>query len=103
MKQRYKNKRDFYKAEAEANLRRAEEAERKLQEVEKKKPDQAAKKPEYYNVLVYCRNCQVVSSYGVRKGLTASQAGCIVCEAKGEGIILPVRKYPGQFLVYERP
>jgi hypothetical protein len=103
MKQAYKNKRDFYKAQSEENLRRAEEAERKLQLFQEKQK-QGEQKPtpkqdEYYPVTVYCTNCKNVSNYRVKKGIPVTEAGCIVCNMKGENILYPVARYPGQFFV----
>src|SRR4051794_18010500 len=98
MKQTYKNKRDFYKAQAEGNLRRAEDAERKLQQIMKEKEQRPTpKEDEYYPVTVYCTNCKNVSKYSIRKGIAVTEAGCIVCNMRGENILYPVAHYPGEF------
>ena len=102
MKESYKNKRDFYKAQAEVNLQRAEEAERTVQRFldEKRKSEEqkpVPKKDEWYPVTVYCKNCKYVSNYNVRKGIPVAQAGCVVCEMKGEDILFPVVSYPGKW------
>jgi lysyl-tRNA synthetase class I len=104
MKAIYRNKRDFYREQAEVNLRRAEEAEQAMQRIleEKKKSDgqkPAPKKDEYYPVTIYCKNCKHVSNYRVRKGIPVDQAGCIVCNMKGENILFPVVSYPGKWYV----
>lgn len=90
MKKQYKNERDQYKAEAERLQWELAELKRKFEE--KKKKEEEIK---WYNVTVYCENCQHVSDYRIRQGLRLNEGGCIICNVKG--YVHHVKHYPGKF------
>ena len=99
MKAKYKNKRDFYKAEAEHSADAAkmwrESAEANRKELEEYKKSCQENKKKRYSAIVYCTNCQVVSSVLISPGVKISEGDCVECRVRN--CQLPVKKYPGMF------
>ncbi|MEK6879322.1 MAG: hypothetical protein AABY22_06925 [Nanoarchaeota archaeon] len=86
MKQGYKNKRDFYKAEAERNETAIkmwkESAEQKQKELDEYKKKCEAEKNKRYAKLVYCTNCKEVSSVSIPPGVKLEEGDCVVCRVR---------------------
>ena len=94
MRVKYKNKRDFYKAEAERNAEQAEfwkkEAQAKqdrLNELNKPKPHSKT------NVKWFCRTCRVVGSGTIESGAVEDYR----CNNCGARELLAVAKIPFDF------
>ena len=92
MKKRYKNKRDFYKAEAERNAESLqfwrEEAEKKQKLINELK---APKKEEMVNCAWFCPTCRTFAAGTKGKNYDLEGSKCLNCGKPG---IMTVSGYP---------
>jgi hypothetical protein len=99
MRKTYKNKRDFYKKEAEINKQSAEfwkeQAAKNNQVLADYKKKCEEKKKQSYSADVYCSNCQKVVSSIVPGGVDIHSSGCANCGARNCGYL--VVSYPNKF------
>lgn len=92
MRPRYKNKRDFYKAEmekAQADLTRKQTI---LDSVSKQFQDYKNKiqkdKEKSLDCVLYCSNCQVVYGALVPHGVSLKESGCAYCGVKNVSFLV---------------
>lgn len=98
MRPRYKNKRDQYKAELEAALKREKEANDTIYRERMWRQEADAKREKEnkarYSATVYCMNCMIVSNVSIPPGVTIQEGDCVVCRVRGK--LLPVKTYPNK-------
>lgn len=88
MKTRYKNKRDFYKAEMEKAQRQlkyeTDRNDRLQNELSKKKEDEKKK----LKCTIYCSNCQKVYGAIVPNGIPLKESGCAYCGVRNTSYLV---------------
>lgn len=86
MRQRYRNKRDFYKGQMEAAQAEVERLKKQLVAVKltQQKPE------ERYSAITFCTECRVVTAYQIVRGTSVSECSCLRCG--GRRTLLSVTK-----------
>lgn len=86
MKKGYKNKRDFFKAEAERAKEQAqmwkESAEAKQKQLDEYRKRCEAEKNKRYSKTVYCTNCKEVNSVSIPPGVKIEEGDCVTCRVR---------------------
>jgi hypothetical protein len=99
MKQAYKNKRDYYKAEAQQERIAKELAQERLAALEKKCADAKKVDQQRYEAIVYCNNCMHVKEVRVPIGLRIDEGDCTNCRVRScvlNKTLFKVVSYPGK-------
>lgn len=83
MKTRYKNKRDFYKAEAERHAKNAEFWKKEFEEINtRNKILPQSEGVREIKVVWFCKQCRVVAKGTVNYGVNIERCACLNCGAR---------------------
>ena len=101
MRQTYKNKRDFYKAEMEKERSQKEALQRELDAKIKKEAEKKKQEKERYEFTVYCSNCFYVNDVRILNGIEIINGDCTHCRVRSSALkqtLFPVVSYPGKII-----
>lgn len=82
MRKTYKNKRDFYKAEAAQAKAEAVRKQLTIDYLSKQLEDKKEEAEKRYSTSVYCTNCKRVSNVSIPPGLKIEDGDCTNCRVR---------------------
>lgn len=99
MKESYRTKRDFYKAQAELERGAKLKAQQELEALKQQILRESEEKKKRYEATVYCSNCMRVSNVLIYPGSKILEGSCVICRVVSSPLkqtLFPVYYYPGQ-------